>query len=652
MVELGLPDWWKKLFFQHRQGVGRIFILHGNVNDVVYCPPPSESDDLFRIRPTLFRDFLINLLLKNGFGPVFYCSPTLPLTFHFHENGVPKRSQVNAGKIQAALERCISSNPQALWSTFGDQIAHKAAPAGTDIHNLLFTLEPLLERTTPSWWKMVLILDFFERITTVQEAGGRSTHGSADYESEEIIRRWALSDSLKQSHNMVIGLTPELNDLPRLICASNSQILQIDVPLPDPGERSNFLSYWREPIGETERKLKLTWDPASFEFQSQEGKQEPDHLASLANFTKGFRLLDLETVIRMAKAEDPDGLLKDDHVREQKAKLIREESGGLLEEVRDKGAEKRVKKGFDAIGGLDYAVGYFKHVARAIIGRAPSVPKGILLAGPPGTGKTILAKALAQQANITLVKLGDIRGSYVGESERNLTRALSLLKALAPVVVFVDEIDQSLGRRTTSADGDSGVSRRIFGRLLEFMGDRKNRGDVLWIGASNRPDLLDEAMISRFDAVLAILFPYTAKERSSILSALENPDEHIVYSPELKSQLDQIAEKFGEVSGRAIETIVRKASEIAASGPIQPDHLQFAIDLYKPNQNPKEIDAQTIYSLIAVNFKDMMPDDPKLFPPRLRPFIEEALGRGENGPLEKCLEEIKKGTIYRDMGSR
>jgi hypothetical protein len=125
------------------------------------------------------------------------------------------------------------------------------------------------------------------------------------------------------------------------------------------------------------------------------------------------------------------------------------------------------------------------------------------MTGPAGTGKTAMAEAVAKEAGINCVILNPARifGKYVGDTERNLDRALYAILAMAPVLVFIDEIDQSVSR---GASGDSGVSNRFFKRLMEFMSDTSHRGKVVFLAASNRPDLMDPALRrpGRFDKLV------------------------------------------------------------------------------------------------------------------------------------------------------
>lgn len=205
-----------------------------------------------------------------------------------------------------------------------------------------------------------------------------------------------------------------------------------------------------------------------------------------------------------------------DLVRERKEEIVRSEFAEILEIMEP-------KVSFDDIGGLDYVKEFFKkNVVRPMReGNATRVPMGVLLLGPPGTGKTVLAETVAKESSMNCASLdvGKLLGSYVGQSERNLERALECIRFLALTIVIVDELDQAGMNRTNS--GDSGVSGRIFRQLLEFMSDIGHRGKILWLGLSNRPDLLDATLKrpGRFDKKVSIL-PPEPEEREAIFRVM------------------------------------------------------------------------------------------------------------------------------------
>jgi transitional endoplasmic reticulum ATPase len=121
--------------------------------------------------------------------------------------------------------------------------------------------------------------------------------------------------------------------------------------------------------------------------------------------------------------------------------------------------------------------------------------KGILLHGPPGTGKTLLAKAVANEAesNFISVKGPELFDKYVGESEKGVREIFSKARENAPTVIFFDEIDAIAGQRG-SGDGDNSVSERVVSQLLTELDGLEELEDVVVIAATNRPDLIDDAL--------------------------------------------------------------------------------------------------------------------------------------------------------------
>jgi len=144
----------------------------------------------------------------------------------------------------------------------------------------------------------------------------------------------------------------------------------------------------------------------------------------------------------------------------------------------------------------------------------------MILAGVPGTGKSKLCGTLAKELEIPLLILRNLHGPYVGQSEANLERVLKVVDSMSPCVVVIEEIDQSIGKRNTGGmSGDSGTTDRMSQRFWEALGSNKNRGRTLWIGTSNRPDLLDAAMLDRFQVIIPFLHP-TPKEVKELLPVL------------------------------------------------------------------------------------------------------------------------------------
>jgi len=215
--------------------------------------------------------------------------------------------------------------------------------------------------------------------------------------------------------------------------------------------------------------------------------------------------------------------------------------------------------------------------------------RGVLLFGMGGTGKTLLARALAKDAELPFFKLqtSDIFDKLVGESERKIRNAIEIIEENAPCLVFIDEIDQ-LGHRS-NVDGDSGTSRRVFSHILEWLG-REERKAII-IGATNTPEHLDEAFLreGRFEVSIPMLLPdQLARE------AIFNVHLHVKRTLDASLEgslgsLERFAEQTQGFTGAEIEGVVIRASRTAfdQNRPyLTEQDLQTAINSY--NINPEE----------------------------------------------------------------
>jgi proteasome regulatory subunit len=188
-------------------------------------------------------------------------------------------------------------------------------------------------------------------------------------------------------------------------------------------------------------------------------------------------------------------------------------------------------------------------------------PKGVLLVGPPGTGKTLLAKAVAKQTNATFIRFvgSELVQKYIGEGARLVRELFDLARQKAPSIVFIDEIDSVGAKRLELAtSGDREVQRTLMQLLAELDGFNP-LGEVKIIGATNRPDILDEALLrpGRFDRIIEIPMPnFEARtEIYKIHSRRMNLDTNV--------NLDEIAAKSEGSTGADIKAICTEAGMFA-----------------------------------------------------------------------------------------
>jgi transitional endoplasmic reticulum ATPase len=183
--------------------------------------------------------------------------------------------------------------------------------------------------------------------------------------------------------------------------------------------------------------------------------------------------------------------------------------------------------------------------------------KGFLLYGPPGTGKTLLAKAVAREASANFIstKASDLLSKWYGESEQQISRLFARARQVAPTIIFFDEIDSLAPKRSGSSAGGGQVNERVVNTLLAEMDGLEEMQSVVVIGATNRPTMMDPALLrpGRFDELVYVTVP-DKNGRRRILAI------HTSKMPLGKDvDLDEIAENTDRYTGADLEDVVRRA---------------------------------------------------------------------------------------------
>ncbi len=219
-------------------------------------------------------------------------------------------------------------------------------------------------------------------------------------------------------------------------------------------------------------------------------------------------------------------------------------------------------------------------------------PKGILLYGPPGTGKTMLAKAVAteSQANFIAAKGSDLLSKWYGESEQRIAEVFRRARQVAPAVIFLDELD-SLAPRRGTAMGEPHVTERIVNQLLSELDGLEELRGVVVIGATNRPDIIDPALLrpGRFDEIIYVPVPdYRAR-----LAIFKVHTREMPLAPDV--DLEELARRTEGYSGADIAEVCRKAGRLAlrediAATEVRMKHFEEALAQTPPSVSP-ELDA-------------------------------------------------------------
>ena len=223
---------------------------------------------------------------------------------------------------------------------------------------------------------------------------------------------------------------------------------------------------------------------------------------------------------------------------------------------------------FDKIGGLEEQIIEVKETVELPlthpelfekVGIEP--PKGILLYGPPGTGKTLLAKAVANETNATFIKVvaSEFVKKYIGEGARLVREVFELAKEKAPAIIFIDELDAVAAKRLkSSTSGDREVQRTLMQLLAELDGF-ESRGDIGIIGATNRPDILDPALLrpGRFDRFIEVPLPNEEGRREILKIHTKN------MSFDEEADVDLLASLTDGLSGADLKAVCTEAGMFA-----------------------------------------------------------------------------------------
>ncbi len=218
-------------------------------------------------------------------------------------------------------------------------------------------------------------------------------------------------------------------------------------------------------------------------------------------------------------------------------------------------------------------------------------PRGILLYGPPGTGKTLLAKAVAKEseANFILVNGPSLLSKWVGESEKAVREIFRKARQTAPTILFFDEIDALAPRR--SADGENHVTERVVNQLLTEMDGLESLNDVVIIAATNRPDIVDPALLrpGRFDRVILTSVPEAESRKKIFLIYLQR----MPIAADV--DVDSLAERTEGYVGADIDGVCREAAMIALredqkAKEVTLKHFEKALESVKPSVDKEIMD--------------------------------------------------------------
>jgi len=339
--------------------------------------------------------------------------------------------------------------------------------------------------------KIAVIIDFAEFVVPRGDPVQLSGPFSANIVK---VLGWANDPAILHSNIVTVLLTEGLHDLNPLV-VENPHIASLNIPLPSEAEMLDYL-----------QTLIAT------EFPQLPSKSEVS-VEVLARRLTGLSRVGARRIL--STAITTDRTISAAWLLRMKKDLIERECQDLLEFL-------EFPFTLEQVAGHDSVKAWLREDMELLRrGSLNALPMGYLITGRIGTGKTFLVQCWAGELGVPCVVFKNFRDRWVGATESNLEKIFTVLHALGQVVVFVDEADQAAGKRGGGSD-DSGLSGRVYSMLAKEMSDTRNRGRIIWVFATSRPDLLevDLKRQGRLDVHMPLFPPQTPDETRELLMSI------------------------------------------------------------------------------------------------------------------------------------
>lgn len=542
------PPWASQLAELCFSGTTSVFLLHGNTNDL--APRGDSPDDGYGT--------IADLLAEQLFGK-------WDLLLHYD---LGRGLRAFAGRNEKRLQKMIATANEKIadLSTVKNDPGVVLALIDRFVRNNIVA-------AADRQLSVAVLIDQASFLFPSGEPGRTSFAAAAMLVT---LLNWAKSPHVKKMPMAFVLMDERRADLSERLSAS-PHVASIEIPLPAAAERERFI-----------KATSGARDLATF---------SDFDVPTLAKLTAGISLIDIAVLVKMAM--ETGERLDTKRFRELKKRLIEKQAGGLLEFIEPRWT-------LDTVVGHEAAKARLRQDAELLRkGRLDSLPMGYLLCGPVGTGKTFLAQCAAGEIGIPCLNLKNFRSKYVGETEGNLERVLSVLRAMGPVMVVIDEADAALGSR--ESEGDSGTSSRVFGMIAAQMGDTRYRGAILWMLLTARPDLLpiDLKRQGRAEVHIPLFYPTDEKEIRQMFLTLAQKLQGRLATEDIPS-----IPHIGELSGADIEGLVGRAlrvSLLAGKETITREALQEVFAEFLPSTQGIEKELQELAAILECSDRQFLP---------------------------------------------
>ena len=559
-----LPAWAARMRELFRSGAVSQFVLHGNIFDLV----PAVETGSQRLLP--LKQYL-NEAMFGGYDVILH-----------YDRGHGIRATRGAEDFGEWLQQ---------FDTAADPIQTRDPGAALElIDRYLLRSLNLQAIGGGGQRKIAVVIDFAEFVVprgdALQLAGGFSAN---------IVKvlGWANDPAILQSNIVTVLLAEGLHDLNALV-VNNPHAAALHVALPDENEMRAYIEGLAAgELANLPRQCDVGIDVLA---RRLTGLSRVGALTALNLALKNERRITAEWLTRIKK------------------ETIERECQGLLEFM-----ESTLT--LDNLAGNAAVKDWLRADGELLRrGALHALPMGYLIAGRIGTGKTFLVNCWAGELGIPCVVLKNFRDRWVGATESNLEKIFAILRALGQVVVFVDEADQAAGKRD-GGSGDSGLSGRVYGMLAREMSDTRNRGRIIWVFATSRPDLLevDLKRKGRLDVHIPLFPPQTREEVNAMLLAMARK----LKAPLVEADLPAIADTAA-LGGSEIEGVLVRALRLheLAGDPRPPfkDVLAGVFGEVRPNASVRKLEYMDLAAVKECT-------DARFLPERYRDLSLEEIDR-------------------------
>jgi AAA+ superfamily predicted ATPase len=447
--------------------------------------------------------------------------------------------------------------------------------------------------------KIAVVIDFAEFVVP---RGDALQLGGPFAANVVKVLGWANDPAILQANIATVLIVEGLHDLNSLVF-ENPHVADIRLPLPNEAEmRDHLQALTASTLPDLPAQSDLSLDV-------------------LAQRLTGLSRVGAQRLATMAVRSGQR--LTPEWVTQIKKDLIESECQGLLDFIES-------SLTLDHLAGSEPVKAWLRDDGALMKkGALHALPMGYLIAGRIGTGKTFLVQCWAGELGVPCVVFKNFRDRWVGATESNLEKIFSVLKAIGQVVVFVDEADQAAGKRE-GGDGDSGLSGRVYAMLAKEMSDTRNRGRILWVFATSRPDLLevDLKRQGRLDVHIPLFPPQEAGEMRALFRAIARKLKFPLDEADLPTLDAHTGLGSNEIEGVLVRALRTWELQADPKRPLK-DILTDVLGEVRPSAHTRKLEYMDLVAVkectdarfLPPKYREMTPEQIEARLTELRPFI-------------------------------